>query len=127
MLVVALAERMRIQENGDVGIGDYSSFTGLSPGSKLEIIGKSTSDEALKLTHRASRDANHVTDGLATPGTLIQSIYFQYNADPNTYNQDKTMSKISTKNYHSGGTGWYNYDDRIDAGLSFFTSSDGMS
>ena len=46
------AERMRIQENGDVGIGDYSSFTGLSPGSKLEIIGKSTTDEALKITHR---------------------------------------------------------------------------
>ena len=35
------------------------------------------------------------------------------------------MSKISTKNYHSGGTGWYNYDDRIDAGL-VFTSSDGV-
>ena len=36
------------------------------------------------------------------------------------------MSKISTKNYSAQGTGWYNFDSRIDAGLSFFTSSDGV-
>lgn len=64
------------------------------------------------------------TDGnnLAVLGTEIRTMDFTYSGG----NGIATIGKIASKNYNTGGSGWYSDPNRYDAGLSFFTAKDSI-
>ena len=108
-----------VNSNSNVGIGITD------PSRRLTITGRQTEDEAIRITHTHHSIADNNSHGLDDLGYLIQSIDFQYL--PTSYSSvENTFAKIATKNYNTTGTGWYGTIDRIDAGLSFFTSENGL-
>lgn len=57
-------------------------------------------------------------DPLNVVGTEIRALEFYYRP------RNKPMAKISAINYYPGsGSGWFSFDDRIDAGLSLYVAN----
>ena len=87
-------------------------------------VGVETPIEELALSGDMHIVQSSVTTGR---GGLLNSVGSEVRALEFYYPQlNVPFAKISTNNYHGGGTGWYDIMDRVDAGLSFHVSNDGV-
>jgi hypothetical protein len=95
---------------GNVGIGTAT------PGQTLTVAGGlNAGNLRLEMTSGGYPD-------LGDPGPEIKAIDFYYSGGAAN---KRSFARIAAINYNDSGTGWYDYPDRYDAGLSFYISQNG--